>query len=208
MESNPPIKQESSVGKKAFLAGLGGSGGVIIGIVLIVLLLCCGCIFIVSMNMNNNGSGTLKIDEVNSSSDTVKQPTNITAAKYKIGDVIEMGDLQLTVYSIEDNVKSTNTFFQPEEGNKFIAVDVKVSNKGTTIENANPYDFEIKDSDDYSFNYSWYNIKTPEFNASDLNANDSVRGWLTFEVPSTSKDYRLVYQPSWLSADQIIVELF
>ena len=219
MESTSSVILESDQ-KSEKSKGKGLSTGAIIAIVCGILLLCCVCVsVIVVITQGNNLLGGLNINPTamptttsivnpTDGTDPTTNPTNKPATSNKIGDVVTLDDLQLTVIAFENNVISTNQFMQPQDGNKFIAVEVKITNLGTKIENANPFDFQLKDSDDYSYDYSFWNVKKPEFKMTDLKLNDSVRGWLTFEVPTTSNNFKLIYEPSWFATNNIVVELY
>jgi hypothetical protein len=101
---------------------------------------------------------------------------------------------------------SDNPFITPSDGMKFVGFDILIDNtKGKSDISLNLFlgSFEIKDNQGYSYTPSLYDVAEPSL---DVNAtiekDDSLRGWITVEVPRSTKlsDLRLRLKASTKSA--------
>jgi len=124
---------------------------------------------------------------------------------FKVGERVKLGNYYLTVNGFEDYVEE-NEYMQPDEGNKFLAVDVTIENGGTESASYNALDFEIQDSESYTYDTSMA-TKAPDLGSGDLQEGRKIRGWVTFEVPTTATGLELIYQPSLWDTGQVIVKL-
>jgi hypothetical protein len=198
----------ASSATKSFFGGITGTIGVVVGCIIVISILCGGCIFFTAIVGNSNeDSEPTKVGEASSSGEG-EQETTSEAETFKIGDVVEVEDVQLEVKAFEDDVVSDNQFIQPGTGMKFVAVDVLITYVGSGSEYVNGYDFSLSDEESYSYDYSWYDLKSPELESKTLNKDMSVRGWLTFEVSNNSKNFTLAYEPGFWTNNIIEVELF
>lgn len=106
----------------------------------------------------------------------------------------------IAVMGIRDGVQGS-LFIQPDEGNKFFAVNVLVDNSKGSADlsgvNAFSSPFILKDSEGYTYsiNVMVYKLLKPSFPAS-IAAGEKSRGWITYEVIQsvTPKDLRLQYK--------------
>lgn len=169
------------------------------------LLFTCGIIAALSSTMNNTNQ-PVKVGDT-SSNTTSSTNTTVTPASqtFYLNEQIKLDDKVLTVASVSD-YKSGNQFLQPKSGNKHVVVDISLENQGTELININPYDFKLQDSSNYSYQFA-FSDKEPTINAEPIQAGRKVRGFVTFEVPTNSSGYELIYTPSFFSSKQIIVKL-
>lgn len=137
---------------------------------------------------------------------TPTQEPEPKAEIFKVSDKVQLGDYILTVNAAED-CASTNQFTKPQSGNKFFVVDVTQENDGDDSRSYNLWDFKLQDDKDFSYQTSLSACKNPAFGAGDLQKGQKTRGFITFEIPKENKATKLIFTPSWLSSDQIMIEL-
>jgi hypothetical protein len=126
---------------------------------------------------------------------------------YSIGQTIQLGDYYLTVEKFNTNPKYEDPFNDLKEGQKVVAVDVTVENKGKEPKPYNLFDFTIQDKDGYTYEPSWNFTIKPSLSSGDLQPGRKVRGYITFEIPENDSGLELIYQPDWLDSGQVIVKL-
>lgn len=195
-----PQEQSSTMGtaKKSFVKGVSGTLGILGGVAL-----CCFVLLIIIVVSQGSNTPT-KVGDNTSNSNT---STGNNSQIFKVGDQVKIGDTTVTVNGIADNVDSGNQFIVPAEGKRYLAVDVKVDYSGTGSEYTSPLDFKLKDSDSYKYDSTYIEVKSPNLNGDNLKSGDSLRGWITFEIPTTSKGLQLIYQPGFFSSSQAVVDL-
>jgi hypothetical protein len=182
----------------------------IIGLVLVVisspLWLCGGCAVIGSLLPD---SGTTEIEDETEDlledGEEALEEDEEEVKEYKIGDKVELGDYVIEVTALED-IAATD-MWTPDEGNKFVAVEVVYENISNKPVSYNVYDWTLFDSDSYSYQPT-ISIKEPTLNSGDLNSGKKVRGWITFEVPDDSSKYSVQFNPNWLSNENVEIVLY
>jgi len=128
---------------------------------------------------------------------------------FKINDEIKLGDYVVSVIGKEDPYKAKNQFMQPKAGNRLVAVEVvyQNNNKDKTLD-YNQFDWKIFDSKGYNFESGMTDSKEPQLSSGTLNPSGKARGWVTFEVPDESKDFKIQFAPSFLSNENVEVQLY
>ena len=210
--SNNIAADSASSATKSFFGGITGTIGVVVGCVIVSAILCVGLIVFAGILDSGSEDSNTEPTKVSDSS-TISGTTNTagqdsTPQKFKINDTVELGDMQLVVYALEENLTTDNMFVEPQDGMKFVAVDVKVTNVGDTSRSVSEYGFSLGDKENYSYDYYYYAVKEPEFDSKTLDKGMSVRGWITFEVRNDSSNFTLFYEPDFWSNQTIQVELF
>jgi hypothetical protein len=128
---------------------------------------------------------------------------------FRIGDTIKLGDYVIIVNKIEDPFKSSNQFMQPKAGNRLVAVDVSYLNDTTDKSlSYNPFDWKLFDSQGYNFQTGFSENKEPSLNSGTLNSGGKVRGWVTFEIPNDSKEFKIQFVPSLFDNDSAEIQLY
>ena len=194
---------------KSFFGGITGTLGVIVGLV-IALLLCCGVvIFIVSLSQNSSTNGTATKVGDNSSTTISNSVTNTPVTKaFKVNDKIQVGDYTITVTAYEGQV-TADKYSQPQSGNKYIAVEVLYENNTSSkILSYNPNDWSLSDSSGYRYTYSWNTPKEPALHSGEINPGGKSRGWLSFEVPTSSTNYTLQFSAGLFSSENAEIQLY
>lgn len=151
------------------------------------------------------GTAPEKVDTV--SNQQAEQPKVNTI--FKIGDAIKLGDYVVSVATLQDPYKSTNQYMGPKAGNRLVAVEVTYQNntQDKSID-YNPFDWKLFDSQGYNFQSGFTDSKEPTLSSGTLNPSGKVRGWITFEVPNDSKQFKIQFVPSFLGNDNVEVQLY
>ncbi len=215
----------------AFIGGVSGVVIVIVVLILMVVFCCCAC---VGLGMLSPSSSTYNGPRVVSypgytehgaepAPSTPGAPTtpatpgtpgnpatpgsSSTPGKFKVGELIALDDMTIQVNAVDLNVTSNNTFFKPDAGNKYIAADVKVTNKSSSSSYISSFSFDAKDAEGFNYDADVFDIKEPALPSKSIANGDSVRGWVTFEVSQKSKSLELVFTPGIFSAKTVVVSL-
>lgn len=153
-----------------------------------------------------SGTSGTKVDDNGTLITSSSSSTSVQS--FKTGDKIQLGDYVVQVNSILDPYIETNEYSKPENENKYVSIDVSYTNNTSdkTI-SYNVYDWKLFDGDGYSYTNA-YTTKKPNLSSGDLNAGKLVRGWVTFEVPSESKNYTVQFQPNFLDNDNVEIKLY
>ncbi len=167
------------------------------------IILLSGCS---GSERTSQGTQPEKIDTNNQAEGKVEQPKSQI---FKIGDSIKLGDYMVSITKTEDPYKSKNQFMNPKASNRLVAVEVTYENntKDKSID-YNPFDWKLFDSQGYNFQTGFTDSKEPTLSSGTLNPGGKVRGWVTFEVPNDSKQFKMQFTPSFLSNDNVEVQLY
>ncbi len=140
---------------------------------------------------------------INISSSTVT-PSDIESSKtISVGSTGTLNGVSLSVKSIEDY---QDDIFDPKEGNRFVSMDLFIeNNSGQTIK-INAYQFILRDSESYEYNYS-VSTKEPQISVGKLEDSKSLRGFLVFEVPQDALLDELKYEVDYGSLGQFYVDI-
>lgn len=178
-----------SKGGGIFKFGLLGCGGILGAIVLLIV--------IVAVVASGSGSSETSGTSGGSSSGSSSGDVRVALAAGSSGVIAPQGNgekkTKVTILAVNDNVKSTNSFEKPGEGNKWIGFQVEVENVGT--KEVTSLDWKLRDSangeHDRDIVVGAGQMLELVFN---LTPGGKVQGWVYFEVPAgvTAK---------WLRAD-------
>jgi len=179
----------------------------IIGIIAVILI-----VFAISMA----GSGekpekTSQNSNVSISSSPAQNPAKSSKAtelkeKYKVGDVVKIGDYTFSVNSFEDNASGGNDYLKPKEGNKFVKINLTIENNGkekTTV--STMLQMYLKDSEGTRFRQTFLMGQKPL--DGEILAGDKTKGDIAYELPKNSTGLKFYYNAAWLSGESIVVEL-
>ena len=116
-----------------------------------------------------------------------------TSAIGIINEPKEVNGIALTVLNAENMPKMD--FLTADQGYTFLVLDVVIENTGREEETPyNSFYFSVKDSDGYQYN-STFITREPSIKAGKLPKGDKVRGFVAFEVRSTSHGLVVTYEP-------------
>jgi len=168
------------------------------GFIIIVL-------FIVISSIGSNANRAQKVGVAGPEGQTPQKQT-IKTETFKIGDKVKLGDYVLTIKGVEP-CTSTNQFSQPKSGNKFVVIDITQENQGEDPLNYNVWDYKLQDSEDFTYSTAMTTCKDPGFSSGALQTGQSTRGYITFEIPKENSPAKLIFTPSWISTEQIVINL-
>ena len=127
---------------------------------------------------------------------------------FEIGDIIQVGDLKLTVN--EFTFTNGNDVFQPDPGKRFAYVDMTIENTGSSSASISTLmQMELKDSTGLS-----YDVDFSALTASDLSSIDGeivpgekTRGIAGFQVGNDANGFQFVFEPGLFSSGKVFVNL-
>jgi hypothetical protein len=122
---------------------------------------------------------------------------------FKIGDVVALGNINLTVSKI---VRSNGSEYEkPKAGNEFVIIYVKIKNidKGTV--SYNPFYFKLQNSKGQVTDTAITIINTDTaLSSGDLITNGEIEGSVVFEAPKGDKGLILRYEDNIFTSDSKI----
>ncbi len=129
---------------------------------------------------------------------------------YKIGDKIQMGDVILTVNSVETS--ESGQFTKPAEGNHWVDLNLTIENTGSSqqyITTLGQMFVLDKDSNQYQSSVTGKRMANPGSLGLDgaLVAKAKKTDWVGFEVSKTATGLKLQYNASFFNNKNIVVDL-
>lgn len=114
------------------------------------------------------------------------------AATLGVGGTDTTGDFSVTLHGFEDPVVNTDGISEPKPGNKFVAVELTITN---TSNEPQPFStllaVELLDSQNQQWDVSVFGVSDRSSLDGDVPAGESRRGWIAFETPAASTGFRL-----------------
>jgi hypothetical protein len=175
-------KSEEKKGKGMSIAGIiTGVIGLAISVIILIIAVTTANVFINSVNDYSN-----------------KQNNIVSSLKssYNVGEKADIDGLMLSVTSVSDYI-STNEYYQPNAGNKFIKVNIYAENQSKEDQNISTIDFNCY-ADDSAVS-TGYVSEDDEFTGATIATGKNVSGILYFEVPETANKIELQYSINYLS---------
>lgn len=104
--------------------------------------------------------------------------------------------VRITLLQIVDDAPARK-FLEPEAGNKYVAVQVRIVNDGPNLyRDVVSYGAQLIDTDNQQFDSAFSDSPLgPELSLVSARAGDVRSGWITFEVPKTSSPAQLQINP-------------
>ncbi|GAB2896371.1 hypothetical protein GCM10027074_74860 [Streptomyces deserti] len=122
--------------------------------------------------------------------------TSAAPAVAKVGDTLALkgmedgSALDVTVVKVVDNAESSDEFFKPESGKRWIGVQFQLLNTGTKAYADSPGNgAQIADDQGQQFQSTFADITAGPSMSSDVRLKPGAKalGWIVFEVPKASK---------------------
>jgi len=143
------------------------------------------------------------------SSSELKDPPEVTREPiYKVGDIISINNTVLVVLGWDQ--PPGGDFNPPDEGKKYLAVDVMLANQGENSFNISPvFQMTLKDPSGQKYNVNGKaNIasgsNTPN---GELNPGEVIRGKIGFHVPEDLVNFIFVYEANLIGLGEVSVNL-
>lgn len=113
-----------------------------------------------------------------------------------VGRTVRSGDYELLVNSVVDPYTPSDEFSQPDAGNRYVVLDVSITNVSSDSQDYNSYDFKLRDSDSFQYDSTYSDVQQ-ELSSGSLLAGETIRGRLSFQVPESAQLTRLVFEPNF-----------
>ncbi len=112
---------------------------------------------------------------------------------FRVGDVVKLGDAQLTVVAVTDPFVPGPALTTPAEGSRYVSVEAELMNLASSQRSFSTFaDFELKDSEGKKVGPINVSDGLPDLGGP-ASANGSRRGSVTFEMPTASTGLTLVF---------------
>lgn len=124
----------------------------------------------------------------------------------KVGEAATAKGYTLTVHAVSDPAQPYSASFKPKPGYRYVSVDVSVVNTDTTKPNAsyNPLYGKLKTSDNREYTPTVGVVK-PSMTSGEFAVGETVRGWVTFEIPVDAQLATFTYAP--IGEARVVVDL-
>jgi len=112
----------------------------------------------------------------------------------QIGETVEKANLLASVVRVNRNFVPADPAIKAGEGKQFVAVEFKLTNKDSSaVIVKSRRQFKMKDSNNVSYLVSEIGSPDPKFPEGILNPQQTVDGWIAFQVPVEARGLRLVF---------------
>lgn len=118
---------------------------------------------------------------------------------YRIGETAKVGDLEITVNSIERNFSTGNRYDTPDDGYEYVKVSLTIANNSDEKAEYSPLDFEMEDGDGDIHSYAT-SLQSDHLKSGSLAPGGKKSGSLVFEVPIGDKELTLHYEDYYYGA--------
>lgn len=127
---------------------------------------------------------------------------------YKIGESVTSGNLVFTINSVREAAEADITY-PPNDGNIYYIVNVTVENKGEAIEQLSTLSmFQLTDSDGDEIGEQLVSVTGGQALATgDLAAGTKNSGDISYEMPSTAKELKMLVSSDIFNNDPFTFEL-
>lgn len=137
------------------------------------------------------------------------EPTEpLAQTRFAVGDIIDFGDILMIVLGWSS--PPGDDFAKPEDGNKFVVVDLVFVNTGSSSESlSSMLQMQLKDvtSQVYNIDFSAamaIDASSPE---GEISPGERIRGSVGFQTPQDVTGLQFVFDASFLGGDRIFVDL-
>ncbi len=136
----------------------------------------------------------LKTPEKNEKADQDKK----LSLNARFGEKVSIGDgWFIQVEKPETYVPSKNDYSKPSDRNIYLTVSLQYFNENDEEDDVNPENLTLKDGDSQSYKIKAWSGRLPKISDGDtVPAHDSLKGYLTYEVPIETEVTKAVYSNS------------
>lgn len=158
---------------------------------------------LIACGSTDNNTGTA----VNNTGDSTPQATQATAAHFKVGQVVKVGDTwEVTVNSAKKS--QGDDFSKPDAGNMFVIVNVTVKNISNQEQDISSLaNFSFKAADGTQGQTAILTSGVSPSPDGKVAAGDKVKGDLVYQVPASQKQFTLAFESDILSSGQTIWDI-
>lgn len=96
--------------------------------------------------------------------------------------------VEATALGVRDPASTPDSFIQPDPGNRYVGIRVRLRNVGTAVYSDSPSNgASAVDQNDQEFSASIFDAVEPGLGSLKIRPGDRRVGWITFEVPDGSR---------------------
>ena len=126
---------------------------------------------------------------------------------FKIGDTIQLKNFNVTVNGVRSLAQDSKGFTKASEGKEFFLVDCTVENISDKEQSiSSMLMFKVVDKEGQSYNQSIFTEANGQLDGS-VAPTRKIKGEYCVEVPTGKTGLELVFDSTFLSGGQVIVEL-
>ena len=153
-----------------------------------------------------------KVEETEESPDPSLEPSREPSpmptglAAFQMGDVIPIGNLRMVVLGWTEPVG--DAIFKPQDGNKFIAVELILVNAGDSVESVSTLmQMTLEDEAGHEYNEDLMASTAAKGvgPGGEIRPGERVRGKVGFQVPEDAGGFIFGFDPGWIGSDKTLV---
>ncbi|MDB5166972.1 MAG: hypothetical protein JWN26_117 [Candidatus Saccharibacteria bacterium] len=173
-----------------------GITGIILGSVAALTNLIVTAIWVIAILATvATGGAALKATKVAtdalSAQDAVTQAEIDAKKDFAKGDTARFGTFDIKVNSVNTNYQSTDSYSQPDTGEKYVLVNVTVSNPGPDSVSVSDYDLKLS-ADGVANTSAYLSVDSP-FTGGSIAKGASASGNIVYTVKTTASVLKLQY---------------
>lgn len=172
-----------------------------------MLLITCLMIILVGCQIEEQPQkiGALDPSSQPDPEDTIQVPDEVI---YEVGDIVSIDDAILVVLGWDQPLGGD--FNPPDEGKKYLVVDLMIANQGERSFNSSPvFQMSLKSPSGIKYNLNGKANLASGSNQpnGEINPGEIVRGKVGFQVPQDQVDFLFVYEVNLLGQGEVSVNL-
>ena len=173
----------------------------IFAVIMILALLITGC----QVEKQPTKIGDIGVSDQTSNEETPHTPQEVI---YEVGDIVSINDAVLVILGWDQ--PPGGDFNPPDEGKKYLVVDLMIANQGERSFNSSPvFQMTLKDPSGQKYNINGKaNIasgsNTPN---GEINPGEVIRGKVGFHVPEDLTNFIFVYEANLMGIGEVSVNL-
>ena len=173
----------------------------IFAVITILALLITGC----QVEKQPTKIGDIGVSDQTSNEETPHTPQEVI---YEVGDIVSINDAVLVILGWDQ--PPGGDFNPPDEGKKYLVVDLMIANQGERSFNSSPvFQMTLKDPSGQKYNINGKaNIasgsNTPN---GEVNPGEVIRGKVGFHVPEDLTNFIFVYEANLMGIGEVSVNL-
>jgi hypothetical protein len=173
----------------------------IFAVIMILALLITGC----QVEKQPTKIGDIGVSDQTSNEET---PHTLQEVIYEVGDIVSINDAVLVILGWDQ--PPGGDFNPPDEGKKYLVVDLMIANQGERSFNSSPvFQMTLKDPSGQKYNINGKaNIasgsNTPN---GEVNPGEVIRGKVGFHVPENLTNFIFVYEANLMGIGEVSVNL-
>ncbi len=149
--------------------------------------------------------GNIGVSNQSASEETPRTPQEVI---YEVGDIISINNAVLVVLGWDQ--PPGGDFNPPDEGKKYLVVDLMIANQGERSFNSSPFfQMTLKDSSGQKYNINGKANIASGSNApsGEVNPGEIIRGKVGFHVPENLTNFIFVYEENLIGIGEVSVNL-